>query len=132
MIRNLEDKKGGIQNLNPTSAQFNELIDGLELIDVRTSNGIFMWNNKQDGDRGIACRLGHFLISESIMMANGELRAVVLAMVGSDHWPISLEWDNVGINSHRPFRFENFWLLQMDFHEKLKEWWEGFQPIRGI
>ena len=62
LIRNLEEKKGGIQNLNPASAQFNDLIDDLNLIDVRTSNGIFMWNNKQDGDRGIACRLDRFLI----------------------------------------------------------------------
>ena len=57
MIRNLEEKKGGIRNLHPANAKFNDLIDDLNLIDVRTSNGIFMWNNKQDGDRGIACWL---------------------------------------------------------------------------
>ena len=65
------------------------------------------------------------------MMAGGEVRAMVLPAVGSNHWPISMEWDNVGINPRRPFRFEKIWLLQADFHEKLKEWWEGFPPIRG-
>ena len=55
MIRNPDEKKGGIWNLNSASAQFNVVIDDLNLIDVRTSNGIFTWNNKQTGDRGIAC-----------------------------------------------------------------------------
>ena len=41
LIRNLEEKKGGIQNLNTASAKLNDLIDDLNLIYVRTSNGIF-------------------------------------------------------------------------------------------
>ena len=41
LIRNVEEKKGGIRNLNPTSVHFNELIDTLDLIDVRISNSIF-------------------------------------------------------------------------------------------
>ena len=61
---------------------FNDLIETLDLIDVTTSNGIFTWNNKRDGDRGIACRLDRFLISKSIMMERGELRAVVLPAAG--------------------------------------------------
>ena len=65
------------------------------------------------------------------MMADEELRAVLLPTTRSNHWPISLEWENVGITPRRPFRFENSWLFQVDLHEKLKEWWEGFPPIRG-
>ena len=60
------------------------------------------------GDRGIDYRLDRFLLSESVMMAGGEPKVVVLAVAGLDHWPISLEWENVGDNSHRPFRFEKF------------------------
>ena len=29
------------------------------------------------------------------------------------------------------FHFEKFWLLQADFQEKLKEWWEEMPTIRG-
>ena len=46
LIRNLDEKKGGIRNLNSTSTPFNNTISDLDLIDVRTSNGIFTWNNK--------------------------------------------------------------------------------------
>ena len=85
LIRNLEEKKGGIRNLNLVSAQFNDLIDDLNLIYVRTSNSILTWNNKQVGDRGISFRLDNFLISDSIMMVGGELRALVLPAAGSNH-----------------------------------------------
>ena len=121
MIRNLDEKKGGIQNLNSASNHFNAIINDLNLIDVKTSNGIFTWNNKQTGDRGIACRLDRFLISELVMMVGGDLKAVVLPSTGSDHCPISLEWENADVNPCRPFRFEKFWLLKPKFHEKLKE-----------
>ena len=113
------------------STLFNNTIIDLDLIDVRTSNGIFTWNNKQTEDIGIACRLDRFLFSESVMMAGGNLKAIVLPVARSNHWPISLEWDNVGVNPRRPFRFEKFWLLQPDFQEKLKGWWESSPPIRG-
>ena len=115
LIRNLGEKKGGIHSLNPASTLFNNTISDLDLIDVRTSNGLFTWNSNQSGDRGIACRLDRFLLLESIMMAGGTLRVVVLPTAGSDHWPITLAWDNVGVNPCRPFRFEKFWLLQPYF-----------------
>ena len=91
LIRNLDEKKGGIQNLNSVSNHFNSVINDLNLIDVRTSNGIFTWNNKEMGDRGIACMLDRFLLLGSVMMAGGDLRAVVLPAAGLYHWPISLE-----------------------------------------
>ena len=85
MIRNLDEKKGGIRHLNPISEYFNEVIDNLELIDVRTNNGIFTWYNKRTGDRGISCRLDHFLVSKTIMMNEEELRATIPPSVGSYH-----------------------------------------------
>ena len=83
------------------------------------------------GDRGIAYRLDRFLVLESIMLNGGELKALVLPSAGSDHWPIKIEWENVGSNLRRRFHFEFFWLLQPDFQEKLKEWWEEIPTIRG-
>ena len=90
----------------------------LDLIDVRTSNGIFTWNNKQSGDRGIACRLDRFLLSESVMMVGGNLRVVVLPMTGSDHWLVCLLMEIEGPHNKRPFRFEKFWLSLPDFKSK--------------
>ena len=90
LVRNLDKKKGGIRKLNPISEYFNEVIANLELVDVRTTNGTFTWNNKRTGDRGITCHLYWYFVFESIMMAGGELSAVVVPSVGSDHWPLDL------------------------------------------
>ena len=79
----------------------------------------------------MACRLDRFMLSESVMMVGGDLKAVVMPVVGSNHWPISMEWENVRVKPRRPFRFEKFWPLQPDFHKKLKDWWESSPPIKG-
>ena len=73
LIRNLDEKKGGICSLNLASTMFNNTISDLDLIDVRMTNDIFTWNNKQSGDRGIACRLNRFLLSKPVMMAGGNI-----------------------------------------------------------
>ena len=46
LVRNLDDKKGGIRKLNPISEYLNEVIANLEMVDVRMTNGTFTWNNK--------------------------------------------------------------------------------------
>ena len=83
------------------------------------------------GDKDIACLLDHFLVSESIMMNGGELKVSVLPSARSDHWPIKLEWDNVGTNLRRPFRFEIFWLDHPDFQPLIQQWWKDFHPSEG-
>ena len=47
LVRNLDEKKGGIRQLNPINEYFNEVIDKLELVDVRSNNDTFTWNNKR-------------------------------------------------------------------------------------
>ena len=96
MVISLEEKKGGICQINPISKMFNEVIDNLNLVDARTTNDNFTWNNKRTGDRGITCRLDHFLVLESAIMNKGELKASVLPSIGSNHWPINMEWKKCG------------------------------------
>ena len=104
-------KKYGILQLNPISEYFNDFIANLELVDVRTTNGTFTWNNKTTRDRGIHYWLDQFLVDESIMKAGGELSVVVLPSAGSDHWPIDLDWESVGVNLGRSFRLEKVWII---------------------
>ena len=49
-----------------------------------------------------------------------------LSRLPSDHFPILLE----GGNFHRgrgPFRFENMWLKDKGFVERIRSWWESYQ-----
>ncbi len=85
LIRNLEEKKGGVRRISPSSDQFNILIDDLGLVDVHPTNNLFTWHNNQLGERSIAYRLDHFLVTEDIVLASGDLSIVVLPLVGLDH-----------------------------------------------
>jgi len=56
--------------------------------------------------------------------AGGGLLASVLPSVGSDHWPISLQWDWSSEALRKPFRFEQFWLEHKDFKDLVGQWWK--------
>ena len=92
LITNLQEKKGGTRKLDPTAERFSNLIHQLKLVDIRTTNGLFTWNNKRIGEHAVASRLDRFLLSESIVTTGGEHHALIIPTVGSDHWAISLTW----------------------------------------
>ena len=48
-ITNLEEKKGGISQLGPSSSMLRVNIGFLNLIDVQTGSVIFTWNNRRSG-----------------------------------------------------------------------------------
>lgn len=92
IIYSLEEKNGGVRVTSVASNLFNKFIDEMKLVDIRSTNGLFKWENKRSGERHIASRLDHFLVSESILAGRGDIGASVLPAIGSDHWPICLEW----------------------------------------
>jgi hypothetical protein len=68
MIHNLDEKRGGTRHLEVESEEFQSLNDNLGLIDAHTPNGIFTWTNRRTDSHQIACRMDHFLLSDSLMM----------------------------------------------------------------
>ena len=92
LIRNLQEKKRGIRTLSPTSNDFDNFIEEATLVDINTDNGWYNWTNKWFGDRHIASRLDHLLLSESILVGEADIAAHVLPAAGSDHWAIILQW----------------------------------------
>ena len=61
-ITNLEEKRGGIARLGPSSSMLRDNIGFLNLIDVKPGSGIFTWNNRS-GTEAILERLDRFLVS---------------------------------------------------------------------
>ena len=43
----------------------------------------------------------------------------------SDHFPILLEGGNL-LGGKKPFRFENMWLKDEGFLERVRSWWESY------
>ena len=76
---------------------------------------MYAWNNKRGGDRKIASRLDHFLISGDIIITGVEVETDILPSGGLDHWLITMDAAILGTPKNHPFRFEKFWLDQPDF-----------------
>ena len=89
-ITNLEEKRGGIARLGPSSSMLRDNIGFLNLIDVKPGSGIFTWNNRRSGTEAISERLDRFLVSCFWLDTRWFTRSEILDWRGSDHWPIKL------------------------------------------
>ena len=85
IITILAEKKGGNQRLDRDAEEFTAFIDTMELVDIRTSNGQFTWNNKILSHYQVAMRLDIFLVSESIIIQGLPLDCSILPWRGFDH-----------------------------------------------
>ena len=62
-VTSLEEKRGGVARLDPSTTLLKDMIDSLNLIDVKPTNGVFTWNNRRYGVEAISERLDRFLVS---------------------------------------------------------------------
>lgn len=63
VVTSLEEKRGGISRLGPSSSMLRDNISHLNLIDVKPGSGTFTWNNRRCGTKAISERLDRFLVS---------------------------------------------------------------------
>lgn len=63
VVTNLEEKRGRISRLGPSSSMLRDNIGYLNLIDVKFGSIIFTWNNIRSGTKVISERLDKFLVS---------------------------------------------------------------------
>lgn len=122
MITSLIEKKGGLRRLEKENLAFYQTIQDLQLVDLETSIGIYTWNNRRGGKNQIARRLDRYLPSENIMQGHWHIENRILPIVGSDHWPISINISFPTDKEAKPFRFEKFWLTHANFTTKIKDW----------
>ena len=131
IIMSLAEKKGGIRQLDRDAEDFSNFIDTTKMVDLKTNNGQFTWNNKRMNQHQVATRLDRFLVSESIIMQGLTLDCNILPWGGSDHWPVQLEAGFQTTPKNRLFRFEKFWIEHPIFKERIKQWWREEQPEKG-
>jgi hypothetical protein len=68
IIMSLAEKRGGTRRLDRDAEEFSKFIDTVEMVDLKTNNGQFTWNNKRMNQNQVASRLNRFLVSKSIIM----------------------------------------------------------------
>jgi len=75
----------------PEMERFRDLQAELNLVDIPTINGKYMWNNRRGGSRHITSRLDRFLATEHFIGKDIFYEAIILLCLGLNHWPIKLE-----------------------------------------
>jgi len=131
MITKLEEKQGGRNRLDQENVHFKDFIQNNSLIDLQYCNGIHTWSNCRVGKYQIASKLDIFLITDNSIHMGGDIVTAILPYSGSDHWPISLQWQWPGNTIKRPFRFEECWLTHPTFKDFVKSVWGNFHPSEG-
>jgi hypothetical protein len=125
------EKKGGTRRLDRDVEDFSTFVDIVEMVDIKTSNGQFTWNNKWINQHQILTRLDKFLVSDSIILQGLNLYCNILPWGGLDHLPVQLESNFQTTPKNKHFRFEKFWIEHPTFKENISQWWWEPQPKQG-
>ena len=104
--------------------QLSDFISKHGLIDLPLEGGSFTWSNSLEVVS--RSRLDRFLVTRTWEVKFPSICQKRLSRLLSDHFPIILEGGNFH-RGMRPFRFENMWLKDEGFVEKIRSWWESYQ-----
>ena len=88
MIISLIEKKGGTRTLGRDSIAFQNFMNNMGLVDTKTVNVTFTWNNKRGGASQVAPKSDRFIISKDLLLTGLDMSALIFPFGGSDHWPI--------------------------------------------
>ena len=130
-ITNLEEKRGGIARLGPSSSMLRENISYVNLIDVKPRSRIFNWNNRTSGTKDILERLDRFLVSCFWLDTRWFTRSEILDWRGSDHWPIKLSVSPFKTSKKPSFKFQLMWLRDPSLYDLMITWWYEGRPPHG-
>ena len=103
------EKKGGLRGKNHMQDYVEDLIQALDLIDLKPKTGCFTWSNHRVGVASILARLDRFLV-HSTLMDDKIISSKILPKIMSGHHPISLLFEfeeNLGPIS---FKFNPIWI----------------------
>ena len=103
--------------------KFSNFISEQGLIDLPLQEGTFTWSN----DREVAskARLDKFLFSLDWEDKFPTVSQRQMSRLCLDHFPIVLEGGSFQ-RGCMPFRFENMWLKDEGFVDRVQSWWDFY------
>jgi hypothetical protein len=116
----LDERSRGTANRSAV-ADFAEFVAEHGLMDLPMAGGGSTWSNSVSWSR-----LDRFLVSPEWEFSYPGLSQKKLLRVCSDHAPILLASGCPQVGK-RAFKFENMWLKEEGFVEKIRNWWASFQ-----
>lgn len=130
-IIELSEKKGGVMRLDPSSFLFRDSISSLHLVDIKSGNGLFTWNNRRVGEYWIAERLDRFLVSSSWVGGGWSTSFEIFDWRGSDHWPIKMVSSSTQVARSPSFKFQLMWLWDPALQALVEQWWRKGRSAFG-
>ena len=116
-------ERSGSSNFTSAMHRFSAFISEQSLIDLPLVGGRFTWSNTREV--ASRSRLDRFLVSADWEEKFPSVCQCCLSRLLSDHFPILLEGGNLH-GGKKPFRFENMWLKDEGFLERVSSWWESY------
>jgi len=118
---------GDTSRIDTLSDFFTSLIQSSGLVDVQPTKLTPTCRNGRDRVDGMANRLDHFLLDDSLLNNKYKVRSWVINSTISDHNPIYLQLDSFSQKSLPPFKFNSTWINDQDFSLLIKQSWNSMR-----
>ncbi|XP_057857632.1 uncharacterized protein LOC131066802 [Cryptomeria japonica] len=106
------DKRGGVKRMCMIQSDFQNFVDSNTLFEVAAKGGNFTWTKRWLGFSNIAEKIDRFFLAGEWNLAPLIFEVEILAISGSDHFPVSLVVQRDGVPLICPFKVEKMWLRQ--------------------
>jgi hypothetical protein len=116
----------GCNRLTSHMMDFLDFIEASHLVDLPLGGGPYTWSNGSASPS--MSRIDRFLISSDWEDKYPDVVQKLLPRPLSDHFPLLLEVGSV-VQGKSPFRFENMWLQDEGFVDRVAAWWSNYSFV---
>ncbi|KAM1122859.1 hypothetical protein FF1_004322 [Malus domestica] len=116
------EKSGGSQVLYNRPQYLASFLNKAELIDLNFHGSPFTWRGLRNGDL-VEERLDRALSNQSWQECWPNTMVIHGTVIGSDHCPLIIQREPQGISGKRPFRFQSFWVKEVECLQLVEQCW---------
>ena len=109
--------------MTPQMMEFLDFIEDFNLVDLPLGGGQYTWSSGTANP--LMSRIDKFLVSNNWEDHYPDVTQKLLPQPLSNHYPILLEVGSM-VRGKIPFRFENMWLKEEGFVDRIQSWWSNY------
>ncbi|KAH0679259.1 hypothetical protein KY284_020344 [Solanum tuberosum] len=123
VIRNAEEKEGGLHFTQLEAVDFNQCLNNCALSELKFSGSKYTWWNGRIEGACIFKRLDRVLCNQEFLNILPSSEVLHLVRQGSDHAPLHVSCNSDEEIITRPFKFLNIWTKHPNFKKIIEESW---------
>ena len=117
------NERSGSNRFSASMTDFSDFIEDMNLVDLPLHRGRYTWCNGSINPS--MSRIDRVLVSSDWEEHYPDVMQKLLPKPISDHTPIMLEVGGMN-GGKRAFKFENMWLKDPEFVNKVRGWWSSY------